>query len=228
MVRLHRHQLARLTTVAWCRLFSAARDDVERDSFAMWAERGWPVVVTQQPCGASGDPAWIAMGLAAPTRWERRRIALQVAREEVLFFDEFPAATLLTAQLPTRQRASWATLCGAWRATGAMPRVYGSHGWQLLTGMAYVRGGSDIDLWTPVDGVAQADAVAATLAGADLTGHRLDGELLFRGDRAVSWREWMLWRTGRSRALLVKSLGGTEMVRTIEALVGGSQLEAVS
>jgi phosphoribosyl-dephospho-CoA transferase len=218
MVRLHRHQLARLAPRAWARLMAQAGDELERDCLRHWAQAGLPLVVTQQRCGFSDAAAEIAMGLPAPLRWQRRRIALRVARGDVHFFDEFPPAARMVSQLPPRQRAAWARLCAALQAQGITARIYGSHGWQALTGLPYLRAASDIDLWMPVADAAQADAVAQALADADGPALRLDGELLFQGDLAVSWREWRRLRSGATRSLLIKSLGGSRLVADVDEL----------
>jgi hypothetical protein len=42
----------------------------------------------------------IAMGLPAPGRWEHRRIALSIPRDDVLCFDEFPRVEQVVTLLP--------------------------------------------------------------------------------------------------------------------------------
>ncbi|MGM9480724.1 malonate decarboxylase holo-[acyl-carrier-protein] synthase [Roseateles sp. NT4] len=206
MTALHRHQLARLTPAGWQRLLGGAWDAQARTSLAHWAEQGLPLVVTRQR-----DDDAIALGLCAPRRWGSRRIALSVARHEVLFFDEFPRLDQLLTQLPPDARTPARQLALALRACGVTARVYGSHGWQQLTGLPHVRDGSDIDLWIGVNGPEQADAVAAALDAFACPSRRLDGELVFDGDAAVAWREWRAWRDGRAFALLVKRLHGATL-----------------
>ncbi|WP_431050381.1 malonate decarboxylase holo-[acyl-carrier-protein] synthase [Roseateles sp. L2-2] len=219
MARLHRHQLVHLTPAAWERLRTGARDAVERECLTLWASRGLPLVVTQQRCDAGAEPASIAMGLSAPLRWESRRIGVSAARSEVMFFDEFPAARAVSKLLPASARAAWDDLCRAAFACGVQPRVYGSYGWQALSTMVHVRADSDADLWVGVTDAGQADQVAALLAGAEIPGLRLDGELVFDGDNAVSWREWLTWRAGGVRSILVKSMGGSRLVTELGEIV---------
>ncbi|RZI58803.1 MAG: malonate decarboxylase holo-[acyl-carrier-protein] synthase [Rubrivivax sp.] len=219
MARLHRHQLVHLTPAAWERLRATARDAVERECLTLWASRGLPLVVTQQRCDAGGDPDWIAMGLSAPLRWESRRIGVSVARGEVMFFDEFPAARTVSKLLPSPARVAWDTLCRTMLACGVQPRVYGSYGWQALSTMVHVRADSDADLWIGVTDAGQADQIAALLAGAEIPGLRLDGELVFDGDNAVSWREWLTWRSGGVRSILVKSVGGSRLATELGHIV---------
>ena len=82
-------------------------------------------------------------------------------------------------------------------------RVYGSHGWQCLTGLEHVHQGSDLDLLVPVHNAACADAAVRNLA-CFAAPMRLDGELIFPDGSAVAWREWQLWRSGQVAQLLVK------------------------
>ena len=96
----------------------------------------------------------------------------------------------------------------------ANARVYGSHGWQLLSGLDHVRAGSDIDLWLSVSDEAQADAAATCLQSVSDELPRLDGELMFDDGAAVAWREWLAWRAGRVKSLLVKTLVGSTLVRS--------------
>jgi phosphoribosyl-dephospho-CoA transferase len=237
MVPLRRHQLVRLTDAGWHRVLDRPSDDEARDCLSHWAAQRLPLVVTRQPSaaratemamhmgtacaaaaamalakGADAVPApAIAVGLAAPQRWQRRRLALSVSRQDVAWFDEFPRADQLA--LPSRSR-DWRSLALALHALGAAARVYGSHGWQLLSGLPCVHARSDVDLWIGVHDAAQADAVAALLGTFDAGGStpRLDGELLFPGGHAVAWREWRTWRSGGCRAILAKTLTGQLLV----------------
>jgi len=216
MTPLHRHQIAWLSRNGWQRLLDGDWDDEARACLWHWAEQRLPVVVTRQ---VPDDDA-IALGLCAPARCSRRRLALRVARTDVLYFDEFPPLEKVVGQLPCAARTPARQLAAALRGCGATARVYGSHGWQQLTGLDHVRDGSDVDLWVAVADTEQADAVAAVLQAYAVSSCRLDGELVFPGDSAVAWREWLAWRAGRASSLLVKRLHGAAMERweTCEAL----------
>lgn len=207
MTPLHRHQIAWLSHPGWQRLLDGDWDDEAHACLRHWAEHRLPVVVTRQ---APDDDA-IALGLCAPARWSRRRLALRVARADVLYFDEFPRLEKVVAQLPPAARAPARELAAALQGSRTAARVYGSHGWQHLTGLAHVRDGSDIDLWVGVADTEQADAAAAALNAFSAAHCRLDGELIFPGDSAVAWREWLVWRAGRATSLLVKRLQGAAM-----------------
>ena len=93
----------------------------------------------------------------------------------------------------------------------SIARVHGSYGWEHLSGLDHVRQSSDIDVWMAVPDGAQADAAAATLQSFACERPRLDGELVFDDGAAVAWREWLAWRGGRTRALLVKRIDGSSL-----------------
>ena len=151
--------------------------------------------------------------MCAPGRWRHRRLALAATRADVLYFDEFPRLEKVLAQLPPSARGPARRLAAALQAGGAMARVYGSHGWQHLTGLEHLRDGSDLDVWVGVTDAEQADAVAGALQAFAAPTCRLDGELVFPGDRAVAWREW---QAGRTQALLVKRLHGAALATAEE------------
>jgi phosphoribosyl-dephospho-CoA transferase len=208
-----RHQLALLSDAGWQRVLSGAWDDEARHCLAHWAGRRWPLVVTRQRPQTDGAGDSVCLGLPAPGLWRRRRIALAVARADIARRDAFPLACRLSPLLPGPQRRAWRALCGGLSALGASARVYGSHGWQLLTGLDHLREGSDIDLCIAVDRPVQADAVAVLLQSWS-DGLRLDGELMFPCGSAVAWREWLAWRAQRTPAVLVKRLDGVALAST--------------
>jgi phosphoribosyl-dephospho-CoA transferase len=206
---LHRHQLARLSSAGWQRVLAREWDAQARECLAHWAANGLPLVITRQPPASSAD-AGIAMGLPAPARWGRRRFTLQVPRADVSYFDEFPRLGQVVGRWPEGRRRTWQGLSEALAACGVVARVHGSHGWQFVTGLDHVHGHSDIDLWIAVCDDLQADRVAALLQAFPGERPRLDGELVADGN-AVAWREWLAWRAGRAKAVLVKRLDGCDL-----------------
>lgn len=208
MTPLHRHQIAWLTQTGWDRVRSRPWDAVASECLAHWATHRLPLVVTQQ---LTGDADTIAMGLPAPDRWDRRRFALGVPRGDVLYFDEFPRTEQITRLLPRTVRRPWRGLCASLHALGVVARVHGSYGWKHFTQLDHVRASSDIDVWVAVSNMEQADAAAAMLQSFPCEQPRLDGELVFDDGAAVAWREWLAWRAGRARALLVKRIDGSSL-----------------
>jgi len=207
---LRRHDLVRLAPEAWHDA-QAAATGAEADVLALWRERDLPVVVARQDGAA---PGCLRLGLPAPVRFDRRRLTLAVAADGLLDARDFPRAGEIAPLIAAPARPAWDDLARA--LPGA--RVFGSHGWQHLTGLAYLRPGSDIDLLVPVDDPAAADAVAARLDAAPAALPRLDGELLFPGGAAVAWREWQAWRAGAVRELLVKRTRGVALAATLAEL----------
>lgn len=207
---LRRHQLVRLTSAGWQAVLAQAHAESARPCLAHWAAHDLPLVITRQPESATQAEA-IHLGLPAPTCWQRQRLSLVVARSAVRAVGELPAAIDITEQLPEAAQAPWRRLCGQLGALGLQARVYGSHGWQHLTGLAYLREQSDLDLFVPVPDAHAADAAAALLAEAGIDTPRLDGELGLADGSAVAWREWRDWRAGRVEQILVKRLQGVAL-----------------
>ncbi len=221
-----RHQLVWLNAAAWQAVLAGPADeppwtDAARACLQHWAARGLPLVVTRQPVvptstrTGDGAPssALLTLGLAAPLDWDRQRLFVRVAAAAVQRVGTFPLAADITSALPAAVRADWRALCDALQAAGITARVYGSHGWQALSGLACVREGvSDIDLLLPCASPEQADAATALLARAADTLPRIDGECMFADGAAVAWREWAAWRAGAGagavRQVLVKRLHG--------------------
>lgn len=223
---LHRHQLAWLTTAGWQRLLDKDWDATARDCLAHWSGHRLPLVVTRQRDANPGSEPLIALGLPAPRRWQRRRLALEIARRDVLYFDEFPDAGEVTPLLPKAARADWRRLCVLLKAAGLVARVYGSYGWQRLSGLDHVHRGSDIDVWVAVSDRDQADAAAAMLQAFSCVGPRLDGELAFADGASVAWREWLAWRGGRASSVLTKTLAGASLTGLAGARRAESGTEA--
>jgi phosphoribosyl-dephospho-CoA transferase len=233
---LHRQQLIRLSGDGWARVLEAPWDATARSCLGLWASRGLPLVVTRQPPGSADS---VATGLPAPARYQRRRLAVAVAPQDVLFLDAFPPgdADAVTRLLPRTSAGAWRALLGRLVAVDCAPRVYGGYGWQALTRLAYVHAESDIDLLLPVSSAVHADAVTHLLAfaaggamgvgscrvpasagqegrlGPDpgWSGPRLDGELVFPDGGAIAWREWLAHRAGHAPQALVKRLRGVAL-----------------
>jgi phosphoribosyl-dephospho-CoA transferase len=227
---LHRHQLVHLSDAGWQEVLARPWDETAGECLQHWAGARLPLVITRQmSVHGSMQEGDLAVGLAAPVCWQRRRIALSVRPADVAWFDEFPLADKLAPALPAAARPAWKQLCLSLAQAGATARVYGSHGWQLVSGLHCVRAGSDVDLWLAVPDAPQADAAVALLeAFGSERAPRLDGELVFPDGRAVAWREWQRWRAGRCRSVLAKSLHGPVVLQAWPAATGCALIEAVA
>jgi phosphoribosyl-dephospho-CoA transferase len=200
---LQRHQLAWLGEAGWQQVRDAAWNAQARECIDHWSAHRLPWVVTRQRSAEK-----LALGLAAPLQFGRLRLAVEVPHDTVTGFGQFPFAEAIEPLLGAGVQAPWRALCGNLRALGCEAKVYGSHGWQWLAGLACVQGESDLDLLLPVSSEAAADAVCAVLASTAITSSRLDGELMFADGAGIAWREWQLWRSGRVRQMLVKRIDG--------------------
>ena len=222
MKPLRRHQLVWLDEYAWHRVLAQASSTAPglpapspqvQDCLAHWAQQRWPLVVTRQSAAAvAGAPdGLLALGLSAPARWGRCAIGVTASLRGVIRDGEFPHAFELGPRLPAAAQAGWALLCERLARLDVAARVYGSHGWQQLTGMDYVHDRSDIDLLLDVSNAAQADQASALLLAADSGPLRIDGELVFEEGAAVAWREWPRFRSGQADRILVKRLAGATL-----------------
>lgn len=212
MAPLRRHQLARLSRSGWAAVLRHPWDEQARDCLAHWASHQLPLVVTRQPVHSASNGS-IALGLPSPARWGRRRLALQVPRVAVHCLDEFPRLAAVQELLPSSARDAVRELAGRLDACHATARVFGSYGWQAISGLDHVRTDSDLDLSVTARGAEHADSAVRALESFDAIRPRLDGELIFGDAAAVAWREWREWRTGRSRAVMVKRLDGVSLQR---------------
>ena len=186
MEALQRNQLVWLQSQAWQKILVAPWDAQALDLLNHWSAADLPLVITRQRAGVPPDR--VCLGLPAPTRWARRRLALDVEAGAIEKTGLFPA---LGQVLPAM--------------AGPVPtaRVYGSYGWQFLTGLDYVHPASDLDVLQNVACVQE--ALQCARAWRDWSAPcRLDGELVFPGGHAVAWRELLQAHAGAVRKVLVK------------------------
>lgn len=214
MVSLRRHQLAYLSDAGWADVLDRPWDEQACACLEHWAVHRLPLVVTQQAVAACALDL-IALGLPAPTQWGRRRLLLQAPRAAVLGFDEFPCLAAVQGMLARSARDALSELLAGLSECRAKAYVFGSYGWQVLSGLDHLRRGSDLDVWVTVDSPVHADAIAKRLQGFVAPQIRLDGELMFGNGVAVAWREWVDWRAGCARAVMVKHLAGVALAHEV-------------
>jgi phosphoribosyl-dephospho-CoA transferase len=160
----------------------------DRGEVESWRRRGFPLVVARrQPADGEDD---LRLGLALP---DKRRIGVHVAAPAAV---EHAGPPALAAALASAPEAWWPRLGAVVRLAdelGVPARVFGSLAWQHLSGLAYVRPGSDVDLlftprrWAMVEGLLAALVDLDGFCPAD--GPRLDGEIQLPDGGAVAWRE---------------------------------------
>jgi len=206
---LQRHQLVWLDHAQWRRLANAAWNPETRACLAHWQHHQLPLVVTRQRSPSHPE---IHLGLPAPDHWGRMRLLVSVPRSAIDAIGCFPPAGMAARLLPAAGQGAWQKLCAHWQDGGCQARVYGSHGWQLISGQPYLREGSDLDLILPVHDARHADALADTLNAGHVSGlPKLDGELIFPDHSAVHWREWRQWRSGKVSQVLVKRMDSVRL-----------------
>jgi len=208
-----RHRLVWLDAEQWRQqLERHAWTPPARACLSHWSRQHLPLVVTRQPSPVQAE---LYLGLPMPNRWGRGRLTLSVPLSAIRSVGHFPSAEAAVRVLPPTSHRRWQALCAHWRAGGCQVRVYGSHGWQLISGEDCVREGSDLDLIIPVRDAHHADVLADALDVGHVSGlPNVDGELVFPDHSAVHWREWRQWRRGRVDEILVKRLQGVRLHTT--------------
>lgn len=201
---LSRHQLVRLAPEAWPALIATAEDGVAHTGLAHWASHSLPLVVARQATGAT--PSAHTLGIPLPTCWGRRRLSVAAWPHQVLEAPAFPPLRALASQFGNLKSGAWSGLADGLESLGVHTLVYGSYGWQAVTGMDYLRTGSDLDLLMPIPDAGAADAACSLLGGFSAPAPRLDGELVFPDGTGVAWREWVSWRSGQQAQILLKRI----------------------
>nr|WP_315427591.1 malonate decarboxylase holo-[acyl-carrier-protein] synthase [uncultured Albidiferax sp.] len=203
MRALQRNQLVWLHDTAWAALAARQWSAAESTTLAHWQQHRLPLVVCRQaPCMPTER---ISAGLAAPRTWAASKLALDLAPKDIRAHGDFPSLQDVAQGTPWQSAAHDLA-----DALGITAHVYGSHGWQLLSGLDYVHAKSDIDLSLQVPDMDTAQAVVAQLAAAQLP-MRIDGELVFAGGHAVAWREYARLLQGQTRSVMVKSRSSLQL-----------------
>jgi len=203
VIPLPRHRLVWLDPAALDAL--SLSDPNDRDAVRDWLSAGRPAVVRRSEVDTGHD---VPLGIPLPERLGRRRVALRARPDAIRRTGAMPLLSEAADAAPLGWRPIVHRVATALGACGAAVHVFGSLGWQALTGEAYLRPGSDIDiLIEPASGF-DAGAVLGVLHElARMTEPRLDGELVLDGDRAVSWRELLT----EAEKLLVRSSAGVSL-----------------
>ena len=196
---LRRHDLVRAEPSAWAMLVAGRADRSDPPWLSGWAQSGWPLVVRRI---APSDPVGrIALGLPLPPSVGKRRLALDLAPDDLTELRPPPHLSTVAASVPKAWRATIARLV----ALSPGVRVFGGLAWQALTGLDYLSPSSDLDLLWPLPPVDEVDALLANIAAVDAEAPmRLDGELVRTDGAAANWRELALG----ADEVLVKRLDG--------------------
>ncbi len=214
VVGLERHMLVWLEDAGW----DAAQTAIEpqhKAAFRLWQSQSWPVVARRADADAAPDQ--ICLGLPLPPdedTGEKVRISL---RAHAAHIKKATSAIELAAVLRSSLSPFSAPLAALeLDAAGMRLRVYGSLAMEALTGLPYVSPTSDVDiLFHPTsrrqleDGVALLSRHAAALP--------LDGEIVFPGGAAVSWKEWRMAIANPAK-VIVKELHAARLADTASLL----------
>ena len=216
---LPRHTLAWPATAARADLLSQAIDAGARVALARWLDAALPLVVRRADASALEPAPRVHLGLPLPPDQGKRRLAFVLAPKHVSRCAPPPTLQRVGAALPVPWRRPLAALDRDARDLGVTLRVFGSAAWQTLTGFAYLRAGSDVDLLLRPDSSEQLDATLELFDRFEAAaGLRIDAEILFADDRAVAWREWRQAASADDR-VLVKSLAGAALARRADLCV---------
>ena len=199
MKGLLRNQLVSIDERAWAQIENRAWDAEAQEILTHWRINRLPLVVCRQRTETSSNQ--LCVGLPAPQQWSKRRLALTVSVDHLTACAAFP--TLMQVAQANHWGPAALDLAEALSNMGAQAHVYGSHGWQSLTGLRYLHAESDLDLSLGVTSLAMAAQVVQRLANTQL--HcRIDGEIVFSQGPAIAWRELQKLLQGQTSQVLVK------------------------
>ncbi|MER9608367.1 MULTISPECIES: malonate decarboxylase holo-[acyl-carrier-protein] synthase [unclassified Mesorhizobium] len=209
-----RHDLLRVEPGAWREMLLAAGSldrlaDEPRPLVEGWAERGLPVIVRR---GAVGDDeSAIAIGLPLPPTLGKLRLGFFIAPKHVAASVAAHSVAEATRSAPAHLRPQLEAADALAMRLGLRPFVFGALLWQHLTGLTYLRAGSDIDLIWPVSRRDDLDELLDGLATLDAAGPaRLDGEIILSTGEGANWRELRNALTRPGGTVLIKSMHGAE------------------
>lgn len=169
-----------------------------------WIKAGRPAVVRYQGCSDGREiKDGIALGIPFPARLGRRRIALYAPWQTIARREAMPSLQTVLTNAPSASRPLLTQVHRDLDACGLRVRVYGSLGWEYLTGENYLHPDSDLDMILDPSSGFDPDRAAKILTEiAAIDAPRFDGELLVAPGRAVAWREWL----ARPKDILVRGL----------------------
>jgi phosphoribosyl-dephospho-CoA transferase len=206
-----RHMLVWLEEDGWRAVQHAARKE-HRAALKLWEGQDWPAVVRRTDVDTADDE--ICLGLPLPPdedTGQKVRIALHA---HVGHISKAAPAVHLRGAL--RSSGPWREPLAALErdsaAAGLGLRVYGSLAMQALTGLLYVSPTSDVDVLFHPTSRKQLDEGVALL-WRHSTQLPLDGEIVFPGGQAVSWKEWQMAMAHPAK-VIVKELQSVRLADT--------------
>jgi phosphoribosyl-dephospho-CoA transferase len=215
--KVSRHGLVWVRPECHTAVASQASDSELHTQVATWLEADRPLVVARQPENITPDT--ISVGLALPPAHGKSRIALSVAASDITRYTPPLLLADAIAHAPPEWQPALSELDAAAHHMDIELRVFGSLAWQALSGMQYLTPRSDIDLlWHPHSHTQLQQGIALLARWEQSSGLRADGEVLFGGSSAVSWREWSTLNSGNDQRVLVKRSSSAELVEASKLL----------
>lgn len=186
IAQYQRHDLVWLGDDAWpavLQTFGAP------DLLRQWQQEEWPAVVTRRHPDAAEDEICIGFPLP-PVNGNKPRFAATVKVEHIAIHQSALSLHTVIAIVPPVWQAGLQHLHQQALMAGIKLRVYGSVAMQFLTGQDYLSATSDIDILFRPYHQAQLRAGLALLQEQQQT-LPIDGEIVFPGEAAVAWKEWI-------------------------------------
>jgi phosphoribosyl-dephospho-CoA transferase len=184
---LRRHQLVRVCPAAWESLLRARADLSGEPLLREWARQGWPLIVRRRgPLDGDG----VLLGLPLPPSAGKRRIAVEMPAGDIASVSVLPSVSEVLGAAPVAWQPCLQRLTELARAYRVRAGVFGSLGWQWLTGLTYLGPHSDIDIAWTLPRPDQLERFLGELSDIDARAPvRLDGELVRADGAGANWRE---------------------------------------
>ena len=211
-----RHSLVWLSERGW---HDAALmlPDAHRHHVRLWQAHDWPTIVRRRDTDCPADAICLGVALPPDAEGNKLRLPLRVAKERVRRVQDPLAILNVIPYVTAAWRDALQQLNNEVAAKGLSVRVYGSLALQTLTGQAYLRTSSDIDL------LFRPSSDRQLTEGIDLLERHaqalpLDGEVVFPDDAAVSWKEWAQACHHPDNRVLLKRSGDVVLMRVGDLL----------
>lgn len=206
-----RHALLRVDPDTWPAIL-AGHPWAHIPLLASWAASGWPVIVRR--CAEEDHPGEIPVGVPLPPAQGKLRIALCVPQASVTAQEDLPGLDAAAPIAPSSWRRGIDALLALGDRFGVAPTCFGSLCWEVRTGLSYITATSDLDVVWTVGAGTDIPALLDAIAGTERAfGPRIDGEIVFAGDRAVNWRELHnALRPDGADQIIVKTCDGARLV----------------
>ena len=223
--RYKRHGLVWLSERGWQEAALKLPEE-HRRHLLQWQTRDWPAVVRRQDADSPADKIGLGVALPPDAQGNKVRLPLLVAREHVRVVRDPLEIREVIAHVTPAWRDALHQLDREAAAQALCVRVYGSLALQALTGQAYVRASSDIDvLFRPSSELQLTEGIDLLERHAQAL--PLDGEVVFPDDAAVSWKEWAQACHHPDNRVLLKRSRDVALVRVgdLQAMLGDCEIQ---